>query len=134
MNRQGPKLVDWNVPLPAEVGPGAELMEPARLFVVDVRSAPEYATGHIPNSVNIALRGRFESWVGRMVPWGSKLVLCEARPELEEALQRSALDVRDLGRGSAPACSRLMKAGSTGRQGARSGLRLLRAIRAVDHQ
>ena len=88
MNRQGPELVDWNAPLPAEVQTSAELTDPAKLYVVDMRSAPEYAAGHIPNSVNIALRGRFESWVGRMVPWGAKLVLYGAKPELEEALRR----------------------------------------------
>jgi len=88
MNRQGPELVDWNAPLPAELQPSAELTDPAKLYVVDIRSAPEYAAGHIPNSMNIALRGRFESWVGRMVPWGARLVLYGAEPELAEASRR----------------------------------------------
>ncbi|HUU97440.1 MAG TPA: rhodanese-like domain-containing protein [Phycisphaerae bacterium] len=88
MNRQGPELVDWNAPLPAEVQPSSDLADPSRVYVVDIRSAPEYAAGHIPNSVNIALRGRFESWIGRMVPWGARLVLYGAKPDLEEAARR----------------------------------------------
>ena len=88
MNRHGPEPVDWNAPLPAEAEPSAELTKPDRVYVVDIRSAAEYAAGHIPNSVNIALRGRFESWVGRMVPWGAKLILYGAKAELEEALHR----------------------------------------------
>lgn len=88
LNREGPELVDWDAPLPNEIAPNADLIDPAKYYVVDIRGAPEYAGGHIPNSMNIALRGRFESWVGRMVPWGAKLVLYGQRTDLTEALRR----------------------------------------------
>lgn len=88
MNRQGPQLVDWNAPLPAEVEPSAGLADSDEIYVVDIRTAAEYAAGHVPNSVNIALRGRFESWVGRMVPWEAKLVLYGAPADLAESLHR----------------------------------------------
>ncbi|MGB2984308.1 MAG: rhodanese-like domain-containing protein [Phycisphaerae bacterium] len=88
MNRDGPELVNWAAPLPAEVTPSENLANPAEFYVVDIRGAPEYAAGHIPNSVNIALRGRFESWVGRMVPWRAKLVLYGPTADLLEALHR----------------------------------------------
>jgi hydroxyacylglutathione hydrolase len=88
MNREGPPLVNWNVPLPAEIGATQDLLDPDRSYVVDIRNPADYATGHIPNSVNIALRGRFESWVGRMVPWGARLVLHGPEPDLKEALRR----------------------------------------------
>ena len=55
---------------------------------MDLRSAKDYAAGHIPNSVNIAVRGRLETWVGIMVPWGADLVLCGDPRELQEATQR----------------------------------------------
>jgi hydroxyacylglutathione hydrolase len=88
MNREGPRLVDWNAPLPAEIGATQDLLDPEKFYVVDIRNAADYAAGHIPNSVNIALRGRFESWVGRMVPWGARLVLHGVEPDLKEALRR----------------------------------------------
>jgi glyoxylase-like metal-dependent hydrolase (beta-lactamase superfamily II)/rhodanese-related sulfurtransferase len=92
INRQGPPLAQWEFdPLPL-IEPSAELTDPAKFYVVDVRDARSYAEGHVPNSVNIGLRGRFETWVGRMVPWdmnGDRLVLVGDGPdELEEALVR----------------------------------------------
>ncbi len=88
MNREGPPLVQWNAPLPKDKTPSLELTNPAKYFVVDVRDAKEYAKGHIQNSVNIGVRGRFENWVGTIVPWGSKLVLFGAEPELKESVFR----------------------------------------------
>ena len=72
MNREGPPPVDWDAPMPAEIKTSTDLTEPAKYYLVDIRDASAYAEGHIPNSVNIAARGRFENWVGTMVPWGSK--------------------------------------------------------------
>jgi len=88
MNREGPPLVDWNAAMPREVTPGPELTQPERYYVVDLREAESYASGHIPNSVNIAARGRLETWVGTMVPWGSKLVLAGNMDLLKEARHR----------------------------------------------
>jgi len=88
LNRQGPPLVDWNAPLPPPLQPEDALTDASRYYVVDIRGAEAYAAGHIPHSVNIALRGRMETWVGIMVPWNAKLVLCGTREELEEALRR----------------------------------------------
>ena len=88
MNRQGPEPVDWNSePLP-ELAAAAELVDPAKYFVVDVRDARQYAEGHIPNSVNIALAGRFETWTGIMVPWNANAVLTGSVEEIRRALYR----------------------------------------------
>ena len=88
MNKNGPPLIDWDAGLPNETAPDMALTDPGRTYVVDLRSADKYAEGHIPNSVNIALRGRLETWVGIMVPWASKLVLVGNSEELGEALFR----------------------------------------------
>ena len=88
MNREGPAPVDWNTQLPEGLKATAELTEPDRYFLVDLRDAASYAEGYIPNSVNIAARGRLESWVGTMVPWGSKLVLVGETDLLKEARDR----------------------------------------------
>jgi len=88
MNRQGPEAVNWLPEALPEIQLSAELADPARYYVVDVRNANQYAAGHIPNSVNIALRGRFETWTGIMVPWDAKTVLTGSREEIKEALFR----------------------------------------------
>ncbi len=88
MNRRGPDPVDWKAPVGPEATPDKTLMDPSKVYVADIRDAAAFARGHIPNSVNIGLRGRFESWLGTMVPWGENLVLCGDPDELEEALYR----------------------------------------------
>jgi hydroxyacylglutathione hydrolase len=88
MNRSGPPMVKWDAPLPKEKKATLQLSDPKKYYLVDVRDAKSYAEGHIPNSVNIAVRGRFENWVGTMVPWGSKLVLAGDAELLKEALHR----------------------------------------------
>jgi hydroxyacylglutathione hydrolase len=88
MNREGPRAVNWEAPMPAEINSSADLTDPEKYYLVDIRNAKEYAEGHIPNSVNIAVRGRFENWVGTMVPWGSRLVLIGDSGLLKEALHR----------------------------------------------
>ncbi|HNV68331.1 MAG TPA: rhodanese-like domain-containing protein [Candidatus Ozemobacteraceae bacterium] len=87
MNRKGPALVDWAA-TPEVVAPQAALTDVSRGYVVDVRDAKTYADGHIPNSVNIGVRGRLETWVGIMVPWGSNLILCGSPAETAESVRR----------------------------------------------
>ena len=88
MNRHGPPLVNWEAPLPKQVKAGTDLTNPKKYYLVDLRDAKSYADGHIPNSVNIAARGRLETWVGTMVPWGSNLILVGDKDLLKEARHR----------------------------------------------
>ena len=87
MNREGPEPVDWAA-RPPVVTPDKALMDADKTWVVDIRDAGPYAEGHVPNSVNIALRGRLETWVGIMVPWGANLVLVGEPADLKEAVLR----------------------------------------------
>ena len=87
LNKQGPPRVKWNAGLPPEAAPDMALTDP-KVYVVDLRDEDAYAAGHIPNSVNIALRGRLETWMGIMVPWGSRVVLVGDKEELKEGLSR----------------------------------------------
>jgi hydroxyacylglutathione hydrolase len=88
LNTQGPPLVDWEAGLPPAATPNTDLENPEKTYVVDLRNADAYAAGHIPNSVNIALRGRLETWVGTMVPWGTRVVLVGSKKQLKEGLLR----------------------------------------------
>ncbi len=87
MNREGPPLVNWNA-APAAAAPAEVQADRARRYIADVRAPDAYAAGHIPASVNIGLRGRFETWIGTMAPWGAPLVLLGDTDELGEAVLR----------------------------------------------
>lgn len=87
MNQNGPPLIDWTS-APPKIAPDPTLSDPQKYYVVDVRDALAYSARHLPNSVNIALRGRLETWVGIMIPWDSNLVLVGNNKELAEATKR----------------------------------------------
>lgn len=88
MNKRGPDPAHWNAPLSHELPATDALTDMDKYYVVDLRSADAFAQGHIPNSVNIAARGRLETWIGIMVPWKSRLVLTGSPAEIAEALNR----------------------------------------------
>ena len=85
MNREGPPPVDWKAPMPKTPAFNASYSDTSKFYIVDLRDAKSFAAGHIPNAVNIGLRGRLETWVGIMVPWGSSIVLCGSDEEVKEA-------------------------------------------------
>lgn len=59
--------------------------------VLDVRSAAEFGAGHIPNSINIGLSGKFATWAGTFIPIGTPLaVVAENEEQIEEAFMRLA--------------------------------------------
>ncbi len=87
VNKRGPQPVDWERP-PAPSGVSRALTDPRLFYVVDLRSPQDYAAGHVPNAVNMPLRGRFEYWVGTMVPWNANLVLYGSPEEAQEAVTR----------------------------------------------
>jgi glyoxylase-like metal-dependent hydrolase (beta-lactamase superfamily II) len=87
LNKKGPELINWQAE-PKARKPDKTLTDPAQVYAVDLRNAKDYAAGHIPKAVNIAVRGRLETWVGIMVPWGANLVLFGEPKELQEATQR----------------------------------------------
>ncbi len=88
INRQGPPAVTWSLGTLPLVAASRELADPSKYYVIDVRGADAYAQGHIPNSVNIAVRGRFETWTGMMVPWDARAVVVGNEQEVREAIHR----------------------------------------------
>jgi hydroxyacylglutathione hydrolase len=60
-------------------------------IALDVRPADEFASGHVPGSINIALSGQFATWAGTLLGLGSQPVLISAAPDqIEEARVRVA--------------------------------------------
>jgi hydroxyacylglutathione hydrolase len=60
-------------------------------LILDVRSADEYGSGHVPDSLNIGLGGQFASWAGTLIPMGTPLaIVAESQEKIEEAVMRLA--------------------------------------------
>ena len=95
MNRKGPPIVTRAAELPAALDATRvrELVERGG-WVVDVRDQKAYAAGHIAGSVNIALRGRLDTWMGIVVPVDSPLVLLA---EDEDGVREGAFRLRRIG-------------------------------------
>jgi hydroxyacylglutathione hydrolase len=61
------------------------------VFALDVRPNADFAAGHVPGSVNIALAGQFASWAGTIMGLSARPVLIADTPEqYEEARMRLA--------------------------------------------
>ncbi len=60
-------------------------------IALDVRAGEEYAAGHVPGSVNIALSGQFASWAGALLGLAARPVLiAESLEAVTEARMRLA--------------------------------------------
>jgi glyoxylase-like metal-dependent hydrolase (beta-lactamase superfamily II)/rhodanese-related sulfurtransferase len=60
-------------------------------MVLDVRTGDEFAQGHVPGSVNIALSGQFASWAGALLGLTSRPILVAASDQqVAEARMRLA--------------------------------------------
>ena len=58
--------------------------------VLDVRPGEEFAAGHIPGSINIALSGQFASWTGSVLGLKARPVLVGSEDQVAEARMRLA--------------------------------------------
>ncbi len=62
-----------------------------RHVVLDVRSAAEFGSGHVPGSINIGLGGQFATWAGILIPMGTPIVIvAESDEKVNEAVMRLA--------------------------------------------
>lgn len=93
-----PKSAERNLAGPASVD---DLPEPKKLssdeianfdgVVLDVRTAPEFGAGHVPNAINIGLSGKFATWAGTFITIGTPLaIVAESKEQVDEAFMRLA--------------------------------------------
>lgn len=89
LNRAGPPIVNWTAELPPARTP-AEVANAVKggAWVLDLRDAREYASGHVTGAVNVAVRGRLDTWTGTVVPFDADLVLVGSDAEVREATFR----------------------------------------------
>jgi len=66
---------------------------------LDVRPADQFAAGHVPGSINIALSGQFASWAGAVLGLSSRPVLiADTKDQVSEARTRLArVGIEELG-------------------------------------
>nr|WP_167218772.1 MBL fold metallo-hydrolase [Kribbella shirazensis] len=63
-NRRGPALMSDHLQVPALSADQFSAAVAAGAVVIDVRPIHDFATGHIPGALSIALRAQFASWLG----------------------------------------------------------------------
>ncbi len=98
MNRSGAAALTELPPLPGLSPAEVEALLRQDANVLDVRPGDEFAAGHVPGSINIALAGQFASWAGGILGIHSKPVLIgDSDAQMEEARMRLArVGIEDL--------------------------------------
>ena len=75
VNRRGPRILTGEPELPP-LGPSElQLGRSGGAEVVDVRPAEDFAAGHVPGALSIALRASFATWLGWLVDADRPLVV-----------------------------------------------------------
>jgi glyoxylase-like metal-dependent hydrolase (beta-lactamase superfamily II)/rhodanese-related sulfurtransferase len=91
INRAGAAALSDLPPLRALAPHELKTMLDEGEIALDIRSADEFAAGHVPGSVNIALSGQFASWAGTVLGLTAHPVLIATSGEqIEEARVRLA--------------------------------------------
>src|SRR5579864_5937650 len=91
INRTGAAALSELTPLSAISPAELQRMLNEGEIALDVRPGDEFAAGHVPGSINIALSGQFASWAGTVLGLAAHPVLIAATHEqIEEARLRLA--------------------------------------------
>jgi glyoxylase-like metal-dependent hydrolase (beta-lactamase superfamily II)/rhodanese-related sulfurtransferase len=98
INRSGAATLTELPPLPGLSPAEVQTLLRQNSNVLDVRAGDEFAAGHVPGSINIALSGQFASWAGGILGIHSKPVLIgDTGAQIEEARLRLArVGIEDL--------------------------------------
>ena len=85
INREGPRLLG-GLPRPVPVEPEEifGVMDRGAL-VLDTRTGAEYASGHIPGTINIPFNNAFTTWAGWLVPYDRDVYLLSAKADGRQA-------------------------------------------------
>ena len=85
INRDGPRVLGGLPrPVPADPEQVLEVLDGAGLLV-DTRTATEFASGHIPGSINIPFNNAFTTWAGWLLPYDRDVHLLSARADGKQA-------------------------------------------------
>jgi glyoxylase-like metal-dependent hydrolase (beta-lactamase superfamily II) len=91
INREGAPALGELTELPAITPQELKSLLEQGVDALDVRPGEQFARGHVPGSISIALSGQFASWAGAVLGLSSRPVLIAETPEqLAEARMRLA--------------------------------------------
>jgi glyoxylase-like metal-dependent hydrolase (beta-lactamase superfamily II)/rhodanese-related sulfurtransferase len=98
INRSGAGTLTELPPLPPLSPAGVQSLMAQSATLLDVRAGEEFAAGHVPGSIGIALSGQFASWAGGILGIHARPVLIGANEaQVEEARMRLArVGIEDL--------------------------------------
>lgn len=61
------------------------------LWVIDTRKEEDFKKGHLPHSINLMEKGKFETWMGSIIKPGERFYLAGgSKEQLEKMLERTA--------------------------------------------
>ena len=92
INRAGARDLA-ELPPPASLTPQqvAEFSRSSESVLLDIRSAADFGSGHLPRAINIGLGGQFALWAGTLIPLNAPIVLiADTAPQIDEAAMRLA--------------------------------------------
>jgi hydroxyacylglutathione hydrolase len=91
LNRSGAAPLNELTELPALAAQDIQKLLDDGVYVLDVRPGDQFAAGHVPGSINIALSGQFASWAGGLLGiHASPVLVAETDAQVEEARLRLA--------------------------------------------
>ncbi|MGH9179952.1 MAG: MBL fold metallo-hydrolase [Acidimicrobiales bacterium] len=94
VNRQGPRLHGPAEPVLPLLAPShVSALQAAGAWVIDVRPVQQFARGHLPGSVSVALRPQFASWLGWLVPGDAPVVVVAGDGQDRADLLRQARNI-----------------------------------------
>ena len=92
LNLAGPLEASLAPPVPVEADELRRRLE-AGEWVVDLRSRRAFAADHLAGSIGVELDDPFSTYVGWLIPWGSRLTLLAPTSETVAAAQRQLVRV-----------------------------------------
>jgi rhodanese-related sulfurtransferase len=92
INRSGARdLSELTPPTALNATEVAQFSQTSKNVLLDVRSAGDFGSGHVPGSVNIGLGGQFALWAGSLIPLNAAIVIiADTQPQIDEAIIRLA--------------------------------------------
>ena len=77
LNTAGPSAADLSPPTKADPAQLRRRIESGE-WVVDLRNRTMFAAGHVPGSQNFGIDGKFATYLGWLIPWGTPVTLLGA--------------------------------------------------------